>query len=737
MNDRDFYCYEFGEFRLDVRRRSLFKDGGRVPVSARNFDLLQFLVENSGRVLEHNELLDKVWVGTFVEQATLKKGVSALRQILDESPESEFIKTIPRRGYSFVFPVRRVPEKNEAVIVRETDQEVVVEEFEETDEADPGPAALAHRATFALDRKWLWRFTLAAVGLAAMVLIFIGVRNYFAKDDVSRFNAENVRITRLTNNGRVTTGTTVSPDGNYVLYPTSEPDGEVLWLRQVLADSASKLTVPKKGNFYAFGFAPDNSYVYYIFHGAAGSDKSSLFKVPFLGGEPELLLENVSSFAVSPDGQRLAVVRITESDLIGTTTIFTTNTKGEDQRNVKTFPTGYRLWNISWSPGGESLLGAVRKTEGGKMVFFVAEISLADGAERMVLPAQDRVIYSAVWLPDRSGLLLVVREPNADLRQIWRYDLAAQIWRRITNDNLSYQNISLTRDGSMIGAMQESRLAGIWVAEGTWPSIKRDSFRPLNDTIGRLDRIDWFADGKLMYDTVEDKQEKIFTLMADGTNPRPVTAGDDGMWLEANVAGDGQDVTFLSNRSGLRQLWRVDGNGKNLVQVTDLKEPVIYARILRDNATVVYVADESGPVHLLWETRNGQTRPLTESNTGAWAISPNEKLVAAVTKDNQTGDFRIELRSLEDGKSIKTFPLRSAAQMKFLPDGMNLAYIAVIDGVGQIMIQPLDGGEPFVMTDFSTDSIFSFAWSADGKRFAVIRGKQLQDVVMIKADGGK
>jgi DNA-binding winged helix-turn-helix (wHTH) protein len=111
MEGKEFCCYEFEEFRLDARRRTLSKNGTDVPLSARNFDLLLFMVENSGRVLEHEELLDKVWAGTFVEQATLIKGVSILRQILEEKSETEFIKTIPRRGYSFVSPVRVVPER--------------------------------------------------------------------------------------------------------------------------------------------------------------------------------------------------------------------------------------------------------------------------------------------------------------------------------------------------------------------------------------------------------------------------------------------------------------------------------------------------------------------------------------------------------------------------------------------------------------------------------------------------
>lgn len=72
--------YEFGDFKLDSRRRILLKNGEKIPLSSRIFDLLLVVVQNEGRILEHNELLDAVWEGMFVEQSNLKKkrfGVSA------------------------------------------------------------------------------------------------------------------------------------------------------------------------------------------------------------------------------------------------------------------------------------------------------------------------------------------------------------------------------------------------------------------------------------------------------------------------------------------------------------------------------------------------------------------------------------------------------------------------------------------------------------------------------------
>lgn len=749
MEGKDFCCYEFGEFRLDARRRSLSKNGEKVPLSARNFDLLLFMVENGGRILEHDELLDKVWTGTFVEQATLKKGISALRQILAEKPENEFIKTIPRRGYSFVSPVRVVPENEEVFFVRETEREIIVREFEETDDEDSnfnenaiGIPATGLKLLPTLKPKKI-NFTRAAIlcgtGIVALIAAFFGLKSYFSKSVQPQFSAENVRVTRVTNNGRVVSGTAVSPDGTYLLYPTIEKDGVVLWLRQILANSATKLTPPMNGGFWGFAVAPDNSYVYYIFNNIVEPQKSGLYKIPLLGGEPQRIAENVSSLAISPDGKQIALVRLGEI-----TNIFTVNTNGDDRRTVTTLPANFRLWSIGWTPDGTALFCTIRKTVEDKTLFYVAEISPENGKETVVLPPQERILYGAAWLPDKSAMLLIVRETNADIRQIWQYFPDSLTWRRVTNDNNSYKLINLTRDGKTIVSSQESRLAAIWLAAGTLPErnasgkkssvINRDNFRQITDGINSFDRLGWLSDGRLIYSANEDGKEAVFTVNADGTNARQITGGEDGIWIFPSVAGNGQNICFLSSRTDPRQVWRIDADGKNLTKMTETNSPISSARILRDNSTVIYLTQiKSGNPVLFRQTPDGQTTQLTESETGVWAISPDEKLLAAETLDKNTGKYRIELRSLEDGKTIKTFEFSPVRQMSFTPDGKHLAYDATHDNVSQILLQSLDGGEPYALTDFQTDEIFSFDWSPDGTRLAVIRGKQLSDAVLIKA----
>jgi DNA-binding winged helix-turn-helix (wHTH) protein/TolB-like protein/TPR repeat protein len=103
--------YDFGEFRLDITQRVLFRNGSPLPLTPKVFDTLAVLVEHAGRILEKDELMKKVWRDSFVEEANLAVNISSIRKALGESAGgAQFIETIPRRGYRFVAEVTEVSE---------------------------------------------------------------------------------------------------------------------------------------------------------------------------------------------------------------------------------------------------------------------------------------------------------------------------------------------------------------------------------------------------------------------------------------------------------------------------------------------------------------------------------------------------------------------------------------------------------------------------------------------------
>lgn len=103
------YLYGFGPFRVDPVKRRLLKEGQTISVPSKAFDMLLVLLENSGQVVERDDLMQKLWPDTFVEEINLNVHISSLRKALGESPsDHRYIVTVPRRGYSFVAQVSTI-----------------------------------------------------------------------------------------------------------------------------------------------------------------------------------------------------------------------------------------------------------------------------------------------------------------------------------------------------------------------------------------------------------------------------------------------------------------------------------------------------------------------------------------------------------------------------------------------------------------------------------------------------
>src|SRR5262245_51774606 len=111
MELKEQHFFEFGPFRLEPGEHLLLRDGQAVSLAPKVFDTLVVLVQNSGHLLEKDELLRLIWPDTFVEEGSLAKNVFVLRKILEEGESGkEYIETIPKRGYRFIAAVREVRE---------------------------------------------------------------------------------------------------------------------------------------------------------------------------------------------------------------------------------------------------------------------------------------------------------------------------------------------------------------------------------------------------------------------------------------------------------------------------------------------------------------------------------------------------------------------------------------------------------------------------------------------------
>ena len=94
------YC--FGEFTLDDSTRQLISNGSELHLSTKAFELLTFLLTNRPRVVSKNELQERLWPTTFVQETNIAGLVAEIRRALhDPASKPRFIRTVHRVGYRF------------------------------------------------------------------------------------------------------------------------------------------------------------------------------------------------------------------------------------------------------------------------------------------------------------------------------------------------------------------------------------------------------------------------------------------------------------------------------------------------------------------------------------------------------------------------------------------------------------------------------------------------------------
>lgn len=102
--------YRFGRFHADDETFRLTADGEPISLEPKTLRLLLYLVQNPGRLLRKQEILDAVWADAAVTENALTRAVGLLRKALDDdSREPRFIETVPTAGYRFIAAVETLP----------------------------------------------------------------------------------------------------------------------------------------------------------------------------------------------------------------------------------------------------------------------------------------------------------------------------------------------------------------------------------------------------------------------------------------------------------------------------------------------------------------------------------------------------------------------------------------------------------------------------------------------------
>lgn len=744
MNKQIKQLYEFGSFRLDTSERLLMRDGRTVPLPPKVFDTLLALVENSGRIIGKEELMELLWPDTFVEESNLTQNISQLRRALgDGNGDGQYIETIPKRGYRFAMNVEPVSEAEPTMsfalnghtpVVAKANGNIVIPAADEIP-----PATLSRK-------RLLATFGLLAVSLAIIALaVAIAYRR---SNNHGKTAFRQISPAKLTTSGKALQPA-ISRSGKYAAFIAEgiadSDDLQSLWVRQIAADSSTQIVPPAEIIFAGVTFSPDDNFVYYVAR-PRGGVMSKLFQVPLLGGTPREVMSDVDSpVSFSPNGQYFAFVRNypqqREASLI------VAKLDGSEERKLLTRkrPETVSLSGPDWSPDGRTIACAVINLLPNDSVSQVLAVNVEDGSASPIGEQTWSNIGQVAWLGDGSGVVFSAWRRTSAVYgdQLYLLTYPKGEMRRVTNDMTSYEGVGITSDSSLLVSRRSDKVSSIWIvpeAGGSFDVSKATQIKSgFGDNYSERFGLDWTPDGRLIYAAHASGNLDVWSTTTDGKQQRQLTRDTQTDFMPV-AAPDGRYVVFASERAGSGHIWRMDADGGNPTQLTRGRGDM-FPSLTPDGRWVIYGSSTTGRA-ALWKVSidGGEPVQLTEWKATPItrpAISPDGAFIACQYLDENDRRLKVavvpfDLKELKPiGQPKIEMPLPEFGLFRWSPDGRSLTYILTQNGASNIWSKPIDGGEARRLTNFTSDQIFRFAWSRDGKSLACERGIVINDAVVL------
>lgn len=582
----------------------------------------------------------------------------------------------------------------------------------------------------------------AALVLAMSLLLgAIGVGIYLFvrrnKTAVTRPQAfQKFELTRLTNTGKVKHAV-VSADGKYLAYVSEAGGKESIWLKEVSTANNLEIVPPAEKEFFGTTFSNPSDHLYYV-----ARDRNSsigvLHSVPVAGGASSKLIVDIDSpISFAPDGKQIAFVR---GSLGGKRALMLANPDGSEERTLVP-PAGKIVCSFAgpaWLPDGKSIACVTGKSDQAGFYRTVAAVNVADGSVKPVTDHKWNQIGRMVWMPDGRALILTATEyGHRSPSQLWYLSYPGGEVRRITNDLQEYEDVSLTSDSTTLVTNQIQTIVGLWYAPDDDANRAKQILSNKYDGDGSefYSRLSWTPNNQIVYTSPAHGTPSIWLVSDQGTGNKQLTSDSSNNHFPA-VTPDGRAVVYLSDRTGVTNIWRMDLDGNNAMQLTKGQDDS-WPWCSPDGQWVVYHSLVQGMRTLHRVSINGgEPQQLTNYPSVCPTVSPDGKWISCYYRSEAKAPWRLAIVSFDGGPPAQTFEVPQnvvfASLVRWTPDGRALAYITDRDGVSNIWIQPLDGSPPRQLTDFKSDAIFWFDWTTDGRQLAVSRGAVTSDVVMIK-----
>jgi Tol biopolymer transport system component/DNA-binding winged helix-turn-helix (wHTH) protein len=593
--------FAFGVFQVDVGRRLLLRRGDPVPLTPKAFEILLVLIQDRERVVGKDELMKLVWPDAVVEENNLTRNISSLRKALGEGPgENRFIVTVPGRGYQFAGDIPAATPDADVFYERHSRSRMLIDEQFETDTAiQPNETRTVGRSGRPV-ALWLT----VATG-ACVLLIIVAVWLYVSRQREASLPP--LRLVQVTSLADVLSGSSISPDGNYVAFERQSDSPQVsgIYIKQIGADSYLQLT--RGASDYSPAWSPDGMSVAFSRY---EEQKHSIYSISSLGGVERKLYAAAPAFgdlAWSPDGRFIAFSAANPDP--DSYSIFSLAVDTLETHKISQPGPGYQDAGAAYSPDGTQI--AFIRVSGNLTAAEIFVMSAQGGTARRLTFDDGAIIGPPVWA--RDGKSIVFSSTRSGLPTIWRISASGGSAVQVTETGGRAIHPSLAATRHRLAFEQEMENSSLWSLNLADRS-KKDFSRQITASKGfngpaelsadgkkivfvsdrsgtgeiytcradgsnllRLTKLQnggapvnprWSPDGqKIAFDSILNERTAIFVIGADGGPPHRLTheAFDN---INPSWSHDGRWIYFASNRTGQWQIWKIPGEGGDALQLT-------------------------------------------------------------------------------------------------------------------------------------------------------------------------
>jgi Tol biopolymer transport system component/DNA-binding winged helix-turn-helix (wHTH) protein len=612
--------YRFGAFEVDTAGREIRKQGVRVRVQHQSYEVLLELLEHADEVVSREQIRRRLWGDdTHVDfDNAINSAVRKLRHALrDDAETPRYIETLSRRGYRFIAAVSTYPAGAPVTPPLVTPISVV----------------LPVRSKGA---KPSWK-TLSYL-LAGGFLVGLGCLAWL-KMEHSPDASANLRAVPLTSNRGRERQPSFSPDGTRIAYVWDGGDGRDpgVYTKLIGAGEPVRLAGSSAGAFSP-AWSPDGRWIAVL---EDSGQEWSVSILPASGGQPRELKRlrvrpesgdscvtnrcgagyGGSLLAWSPDGRLL----YTSGRAVGTASpgIVRISVETGDWQPI-TSPHLNSESDVApaVSPDGRWLAFVRVSGEWNGDLYLVALSEDPLHLKPVQLTKDSAYIGAPVWMP--GGNQLVFSSDRTERRELWSIRPSQPLRpHRLYGIEQGVLDIAVSRNGRLAYArtVRSSRIWGI-----SLDSRKHGDAQPLTHTTSNDISPRFSPDGqRLVFMSNRTGVDQLWAANADGSNPTQLTRFEDGKSGSPDWSPDGTKIAFDRFAAGNYQIYIMDSGGGGIRQLTHSAGDSISPTWSREGQWIYFASKRSDRLEIYRTLVGGSQEVQVTTEGGLSAVESSDR----------------------------------------------------------------------------------------------------------------